>query len=119
MKSWMGMPEMKLEIKFGTGTGERVAVSGHHHGYFVNKGAITLFEPYQRLQYTHWSSVSRLEDEARNYTVFTFLLEAVAGQTRLTFEASRFPTEAIYHHLNFYWRGAVHLIKQVVENQAG
>lgn len=115
MRSWMGEPEMKIEVLTDWVVGDPVIIKGFHHAAFENKGTVMAFDPHRVLQYSHFSSVSRLPDTAENYSIITFLLTPVEGQTSLTIRVENFPTETIYRHLAFYWRGILVLLKQHIE----
>lgn len=110
MRTWMGGPEMKLEVEADWRIGGKVSVRGVHTGRFENRGTVLAFEPGARLSYTHLSSVSRLPDQPGSYTILEFRLTATGERTRLDFEASGFPTEVIFRHLAFYWSGTLDAI---------
>lgn len=115
MKQWMGDPEMQLEIQTGWQVSSPIRISGIHHGKFVNKGTVLENVPYQKLVYTHLSSVSRLPDVPESYTVYDFTLEPKGPETFLTLRISNFPTESIYKHLEFYWGTTLLIIKKLIE----
>jgi uncharacterized protein YndB with AHSA1/START domain len=116
MKQWMGDPEMKIEILTDWRVGNPFIIKGFHHLQFENKGTILRFEPEKVFQYNYLSSLSNLADIPKNRTIITFTLVQKEEQTELTVEASNFPTEFIYKHLEFYWNGTIHLLKEVMEN---
>lgn len=70
---------------------------------------------FERLAYTHLSSVSRLADRPENYSQFLFMMKPVDGGTELHLRITQFPTEVIYHHLRFYWLGSMEKIRQFAE----
>jgi len=104
MVQWMGEPEMKLVVDTDWTIGGPIRISGFHHVPFENRGLVLEYEPHQRLSYTHWSSVSRLADKPENHSLLLFELTPVEGATTLQLTITNFPTDVIYHHLNFYWR---------------
>jgi len=116
MKQWMGDPEMKIEVITDWKVGNPFVVKGFHHQQFENKGTILQFEPEIIFQYSYLSSLSNLDDTPENHTMITFTLVPKDGKTELTVEVANFPTEVIYKHLEFYWNGTVHLLKQVIQN---
>lgn len=116
MKQWMGDPEMNIEIISDWKVGSEFTIKGFHHEHFENKGTIQQLEPEVIFQYNFLSSLSDLADEPNNYTIITFILTPKGEQTELTVEATNFPTETIYKHLEFYWNGTIHLLKQVIQN---
>jgi len=115
MKSWMGDAEMKIEIITDWKVGNPLIIKGFHHLQFENKGIILRFEPEKVFQYNYLSSLSDLADITENHTTITFTLVPKAGKTVLTVEVENFPTEIIYKHLEFYWNGTIHLLKEVIE----
>ena len=117
MKYWMGDPEMKIEVITDWKVGSPFTIKGFHHQQFENKGTILQFEPETVFQYSYLSSLSDLDDTPENHTTISFTLVPKDGKTELTIEVANFPTEVIYKHLEFYWNGTVHLLKQIIENE--
>ena len=115
MTSWMGEPEMQLEIDTDWRVGAPVEVRGVHHVAFRNTGTVLRVDPGRALAYTHLSSLSRLPDTPENHTEIAFALAAAGEGTSLTLTLSRFPTESIARHLDFYWRTTLGILKQAVE----
>jgi hypothetical protein len=119
MKAWLGEPEMAIEVETDWAIGSPIVVRGFHHTAFSNSGVVLHFAPPTKLVYTHASSLSRLPDEPASYTTFDFTLDEQVGErTALTFAASAFPTETIFKHLRFYWRGTLAVLKQHAEAHA-
>lgn len=118
MKQWMAEPEMAVVVATDWAVGSPITVSGVHHARFENKGIVLGFEPPRVFRYSHLSSLSRLPDKPENYSVFEFRLVAVDAGTSLTVTLSGFPTESIFKHLDFYWRGTIRVLKKFVEGQA-
>jgi uncharacterized protein YndB with AHSA1/START domain len=115
MKTWMGEPEMKIEVHTDWTVGSPVIIKGFHHIAFENKGTVMQFDPHKIARYSHFSSISRLPDITENYSIITFLLMPDEEQTSLTVRVENFPTETIYKHLDFYWRGILGLLKRHIE----
>lgn len=115
MQAWMGEKEMNVEVITDWREGHSIVVKGFHHVLFENKGYVLQFVPPKRLRYSHLSSVSRLPETPENQSIFDFLLEPVDEGTKLTVTASVFPTEAIYRHIDFYWRVTIGVLKTFVE----
>ncbi|SDC22915.1 SRPBCC family protein [Niabella drilacis] len=118
MLQWMGEPEMKLEVVTQWKVGLPLVIRGVHHLLFENRGIVLAADPGRRLQYSQLSSLSRLEEEDSNYSVFEFLLTPDGTQTRLSLTIKGFPADTIYRHLAFYWNTTVLKIKQVAESEA-
>lgn len=117
MKEWMGDADMALEIETGWTVGMPIVISGFHHVRFKNRGVVVAFEPMTRLAYTHLSSLSRLPDVPESHTTLQFALEPVKEATALHFEATGFPTESIFKHLQFYWGGTLPILKRTIEQR--
>jgi uncharacterized protein YndB with AHSA1/START domain len=118
MKQWMAEPEMRLGIFTDWTVGSPIIVKGHHNNVdFENKGTVLEFEPNSILRYSHLSSVSRLPDEAENYTVIEFRLARTEDDsTLLSVRTSNFPSESIFKHWEFYWRVTVEVVKRFIES---
>jgi uncharacterized protein YndB with AHSA1/START domain len=116
MQTWMGAPEMGLEITTNWEIGAPIVIRGFHHVKFENRGIVLEYLPQHIVSYNFLSSMSRLPDEKENYSVLRFMLTAEEGLTSLSLTISNFPTETIYHHLNFYWNGTLAIFKRHVED---
>ena len=117
MKQWMAEPESGIEIYTDWVVGSPVRITGFHHIKFENKGIVLECTPYTSLSYSHLSSISRLPDTSENYSVISFNLQAAKEGTMLFVSLHNFPTESIFKHLDFYWRGTIMIIKELVEGQ--
>ena len=115
MTRWMGEPEMKVEVLTDWRVGGPIVVRGFHVAQFHNTGTVLAFEPPCLLRYSHLDSISRLPDTPENHSVLEFRLTPVAAGTALTIAFSGFPTESIFKHLDFYWRGTLGVLKRHVE----
>jgi uncharacterized protein YndB with AHSA1/START domain len=117
MKQWMAEPGMKIDIMTNWRVGQPILVNGFHHVNFENKGTVLQYEVDSILQYTHLSSISRLPNESKNYSVITFSLTPIEDHTLLKFKIDNFPTEAIFKHLDFYWRTTPEILKNFIEQE--
>ena len=117
MKQWMAEPEMVVEVETDWAVGSPITVRGFHHVRFANTGTVLRFEPTEVLRYSHLSSLSRLPDKPENQSIFEFRLVPVDHSTSLTVTLSGFPTESIFKHLDFYWRGTIGILKKFVESR--
>lgn len=111
MPEWMGEPTMNVRVETAWIVGGPILISAFHHAPFQANGTVTRFEPPRVVEYTQRSSVSRLPDVPESYSTLNFTLRALAAGTELTVTVTGFPTETIRKHLDFYWRGTVHLLK--------
>ena len=69
------------------------------------------------LEYSHLSSLSRLPDEAENYTFIRFTLQPDDDHTLLELDLSNFPSESHYKHIDFYWSVTLEVLKRFVEER--
>lgn len=116
MTQWMAETEVGVEIITGWQVGSPIVIRGFHHTRFENTGTVLSFEPNSILRYTQLSSLSRLPDRPENYSIYTFRLIALGeNATSLEVEIENFPTEAIFRHVEFYWRVTIHLIQEVAQ----
>ncbi|MEJ2905810.1 SRPBCC family protein [Pedobacter panaciterrae] len=117
MRQWMGEPEMEIEVHTDWQINGPILISGFHHIKFENKGIVLQYDINSVLEYSHFSSVSRLVDIPQNYSILRFTLTPIENQTILTLAIENFPTETIFKHLEFYWRTTIMLIKEFIEKQ--
>jgi uncharacterized protein YndB with AHSA1/START domain len=115
MELWLGEPEMKIQVQTDWKVNKAICIRGFHHGAFENKGTVLQYDEEKKLSYSHLSSISRLSDKPENYSVLEFTLTPTDSCTQLTLIISRFPTETIRKHLEFYWRTTIVTIKKTVE----
>jgi uncharacterized protein YndB with AHSA1/START domain len=115
MKQWMGDPEMQIEVITDWKVGSPIVIKGFHHVKFENKGTVLQYEHNKVLKYDYLSSISRLADQPEHYTSIEFTLTPEENQTKLTLILSNFPTESIFKHVGFYWRGTIHIMKKLAE----
>lgn len=110
----------KIEMMTTWEPGSPTILKGKLHGLdFENTGKVVAFEPEKLLYYTHKNSLSELSDDPENYCHLIFKLTFENNLTILDLTISNFPTEAIYKHLEFYWRVTLNLIKFAAEESNG
>jgi len=117
MEQWLGEPEMTIQVQTDWKVNEAISIRGFHHVEFENKGTVLQYDIEKKLSYSHLSSISRLSDKPENYSVLEFTLTPIDSHTQLTLNISKFPTETIRKHLEFYWRTTIVTIKKTVENR--
>lgn len=115
MREWMGGDELQLEVATSWEVGSPLVIRGFHHVRFENRGVVLEYVPERVMAYSFLSSVSRLPDVTENYSVVRFELKEEGAHTALSLQLSNFPTETIYHHLNFYWNSTLMMLKRKVE----
>lgn len=113
----MAETELALEIATDWTIGNPIVMTGTHHLPFENKGTVLQFEVERVLQYNYISSLSRLPDLPENYTSIKFNLSPAEGNTSLHLTISGFATETIFRHVDFYWRGTIMKLKNLIEKQ--
>lgn len=116
MKQWMGEKEMDIGVETDWKVGNPIIITGFHHANFQNTGTVIAYNNNELLSYLHLSSLSHLPDVKENYSLITFLLKAIDQNTQLTLHVENFPTESIYRHMDFYWRGTLSVLKDFIEN---
>lgn len=118
MRQWMS--EMELEISTDWTVGGPISIKGTMYKKpFENSGTVLAIQPFQLLEYTHLSSLSRLPDVPESYTSIKFSLVPQGDRTELTLALSNFPDEVIYKHLAFYWNVTLELLKRFAEGGQG
>ena len=115
MQRWMA--ETEIEILTNWQVGSPILIRGVLHKVkFENRGQVLHFEPEQVLQYTHLSSLSHLPDQLENHAIFEFRLTSLTDQTNLSLTVSNCASDAIYHHLAFYWHVALAMLRKRIED---
>lgn len=66
-----------------------------------------------------WSALTRLDLVSRWMGDPHIPVEIATEATHLELLITGFPTEAIFKHLEFYWRGTVGILKSFIENTEG
>ena len=118
MKKWMISDGVEINISTNWKVGNPLVIRGNMNGKnFENNGTVFQFEPEKTLQYSHLSSLSRLPDQLKSYSMVEFRLQPMQDQTILTLTLSNFPTESIYKHLAFYWNVTLEVLKKMIENK--
>lgn len=115
IEKWM----LDTPVEIGTEwrEGGKLQEQGDLHGLsFENRGKIIRFDPPAALEYTHWSTLSLIPDEPQNYSILQFKLQTADNSTDLTLTISNLVTFEIFKHLEFYWKVALHLLKEVAES---
>ena len=111
------MLDTPVEIDTEWREGGKLQERGDLHGLpFENRGKILRFDPPTALEYTHWSTLSLIPDVPRNYSTLLFELQNADNNTVLTLTISNLVTFEIFKHLEFYWKVALHLLKDVAES---
>jgi len=118
MKSWMH--DSEIEIVTTWEVGSPIIINVQEASYktsFINTGVVLQFLKERVLEYSHLSSLSRLPDQAENYTLIRFTLQQDGDHTLLELNLSNFPTASHYKHIDFYWTVTLELLKRFVEER--
>ncbi|WP_353719461.1 SRPBCC domain-containing protein [Dyadobacter sp. 676] len=111
------MLDSPVEILTEWRLGGRISERGDLHGLpFENRGEIVRFEPGTALAYTHWSTLSEIADVPENYSFLLFEIQNTDKPPKLMLTIDNLPTFAVRKHLEFYWKMALYLLKEVAEN---
>jgi len=114
--------EPRPEIMFGARTvtdwepGHPITWSGEWEGHaFEDKGEVVDIEPPRRLVVTHFSPMSGQQDVPENYHRLEYVLEPVAGGTKVVLEQDNNPTTESAQHSAENWRMMLDGLKKVAE----
>jgi len=118
MKSWMSDSEIEIVTTWEVGSPIIINVEAVSYKIAVtNTGVVLQFLKDRVLEYSHLSSLSRLPDQAENYTLIRFTLQEEEEHTLLELNLSNFPTESHYKHIDFYWTITLGILKRFVEER--
>jgi uncharacterized protein YndB with AHSA1/START domain len=113
---WMLDTPIEILTEWREG-GNRLERGDLHGLAFENRGKITRFDPPKTLEYTHWSTLSIVPDVPENYSSVRFDLQEPDNQTLLTLTIDNLPTFEIFKHMEFYWKTALHMLKEMAESR--
>jgi uncharacterized protein YndB with AHSA1/START domain len=112
------MLDTPVEILTEWREGGNILQRGDLHGLaFENRGKIVQFEPLKALEYTHWSTLSIISDVPENYSIVRFDLQETENRTLLILTIRNLLTFEIFKHMEFYWKTALHMLKEVAESR--
>jgi uncharacterized protein YndB with AHSA1/START domain len=123
-KVWHALtdPELIKKYMFGTTVisewkeGSKIIWKGEWEGkQYEDKGKILLFEPKQRLQYSHFSPLSGLPDSPENYHIVTIDLEEKDQQTIVTLVQTNNADEKTKDHSEKNWKMMLASMKKILE----
>ncbi|WP_168356323.1 SRPBCC family protein [Lysobacter enzymogenes] len=114
---WMSDEPLTIDTDWRIGGPIRIGGTLHGRLRFVNTGHVRAFDPPRRLEYTHYSSLSRraLPDTPEHHAVFAFELEPDGAGTRMRLTLRNLSHYAVYGHLNYYWEIALAALKRECE----
>jgi len=123
-KVWKALtdPEMITKYMFGTKVtsdwkeGSKIIWKGEWEGKsYEDKGKILCFDPRKRLQYSHYSPLSGLDDRAENYHVVTIDLAEKNKQTAVTLTQDNNASEKEKDHSEKNWKMMLASLKKLLE----
>lgn len=118
MEKWMADANMEIKVITCWTVGNPIIIKGTIHGReFENKGTILKYEQESVLAYSHLSSISLLPASIENFCTIEFSIVSVKNGTTLTLIIKNFPTDSIYHHMNFYWSNTINILKEKIEEE--
>jgi uncharacterized protein YndB with AHSA1/START domain len=115
-------PQMRREWFFGVETatdwnqGSPIVHRGEYQGRpYEDKGSILEIEPPRLLVHSHWSPVSGLPDDPRNYQQVSWRLSERDGETELTLTEVNLPSEEAKTTSEQAWDMALDNLRRVAE----
>ena len=115
-------PEMIKKYMFGTDVtttwkkGAEILWKGKWQGKsYEDKGTILAFEPNRKLQYTHFSPLSGLEDKPENYHTVTIELAEKDKVTYVTLAQDNNANEEVKAHSEKNWKMMLDSLKKLLE----
>lgn len=80
---------------------------------YEDKGIITDFIPFTRLQYTHFSPMTGEQDKPENYHTITITFTAQQNQTKVLLEQDNNTTQAAQQHAEENWNAMLAAVKKL------
>lgn len=115
-------PGMIKKYMFGTTVisefrkGSSIFWKGNSKGRsYEDKGTILQIDPLKKLQYSHYSPLSGLEDKPENYHTVTITLYENNHQTRVQLEQDNNTDEKAKEHSKKNWKMMLESLKQLLE----
>jgi uncharacterized protein YndB with AHSA1/START domain len=123
-KVWEALvnPLMIKEYMFGATVhsdwvkGSPITWKGEINGkQFEDKGEILAIEPGKKLQYSHYSPLSKLPDIPSNYHIVTIKLADEKGKTIITLEQDKNGSEKEQQEAQKNWNTMLQSLKKLLE----
>ena len=123
-KVWNALtnPEMIKKYMFGTTVvsdwkeGSKIVWKGEWEGKsYEDKGKILQIEDQKKLQYSHYSPLSGLNDNPQNYHTVTIDLARKDNETILTLTQDNNPDEKTRDHSEKNWKMMLASLKKLLE----
>jgi uncharacterized protein YndB with AHSA1/START domain len=117
-------PELIKRYMFGTTVisdwkrGSKIIWTGDWKGRaYEDKGTILEIEPEKKLQYSHFSSLSGIEDRPENYHTVTITLDEHNNQTNVMLEQDNNADETAKEHSEKNWKMMLDSLKKLLEEK--
>jgi uncharacterized protein YndB with AHSA1/START domain len=115
-------PETIKKYMFGASVvsdwkeGSKIQWKGEWEGKsYEDKGKILILEPNKKLQYSHFSPLTGLDDIPENYHIVTIDLIEKDGQTIVTLTQDNNPDETAKGHSEKNWKMMLASLKNLLE----
>lgn len=106
------------EVKSQWKDGSPIEFYGQWEGEsYHDKGIIQRFEPPNLLQYSHYSSLSQLDDIEGNYSSIMYELSEENQTTLVTLRQENLANDYVKARAEDYWHQVLNNLKEVVERQ--
>lgn len=108
---------MGAKVRTDWGVGHAITWSGEMNGKpYEDKGEILAVEQPSRLQMSHWSPLSGVEDSPEHYHIVTYDLESTAAGTTLRLTQTNNPTpDAANEMAAKGWTPMLETLKEILE----
>ena len=125
-KVWMALtdPETIEKYMFGTNVvadwkeGGKIVWKGEWEGKaYEDKGKILSFEPKKKLQYSHFSPSTGLDDVPENYHIVTIELAEQGKQTTVTLTQDNNADQKTKDHSEKNWKMMLASLKKLLEEK--
>ena len=117
-------PKLIKQYFFGTDAssdwkvGSPITFTGEWEGKpYQDKGMIIGKKTNRLLRYSHWSSMSGIEDKPENYATITYELVEKNSKTILTVTQENIPDKKMKVHSEENWKSVLASLKDLLENQ--
>jgi uncharacterized protein YndB with AHSA1/START domain len=117
-------PELIKKYFFGTDTitdwvpGHPIRFKGEWEGKtYEDRGTVLEVQPYKKICYNYWSSMSGKEDKPGNYANITYWLFEDNGRTRLEISQDGVEDMKVKEHSENNWKMVLHNLKNLLEGK--
>lgn len=115
-------PEIVWQYFYGTQmdtdwkVGSPIYFRGEWQGHrYEDKGTVLEFEPYRRLVYSYWSTMSGLPDQPEHYQRLTYEVMEAGEGVRRSITQENLDSEQRKRHAEATWQPVLDGLKKIVE----